>query len=204
MELQNSELRSAAREQLKGNWGTAILLCVIFSIITVTLSFSVRLIPYVGYFVNFCITGPFALGLAACFIKLVRRENFRLENLFDGFNRFSTALVAQLLITLFTFLWTLVFIIPGIIAQYRYSMVFYILNDNQGMSAREALEASKQMMIGYKWKLFCLQFSFIGWALLSVITLFIGYLWLIPYYNTSIANFYQNLKDTTSKKEILI
>jgi len=79
-------------------------------------------------------------------------------------------------------------------------MAFYILNDNPTLGAMDALKASKQMMKGYKWKLFCLQLSFIGWCLLSIFTLFIGLLWLIPYIQASIAAFYQNLKDASETK----
>jgi len=92
--------------------------------------------------------------------------------------------------------------LPGIIAGYRYSMALYILNDNPKISPMDAIKASKEMMKGYKWKLFCLQLSFVGWALLcSIFTLFIGFLWLIPYIQTSIANFYQNLKDASKVPE---
>ena len=92
-------------------------------------------------------------------------------------------------------LWSLLLIIPGIVAAYRYSMAFYILNDNPEMSAKAALDESKRMMAGYKGKLFCLQLSFIGWGFLCLFTLGIGYLWLTPYIQTSMAYFYQNLKE---------
>lgn len=103
----------------------------------------------------------------------------------------------MLLIGIFIFLWSLLLIIPGIIAAYRYSMAFYILNDNPKMGAMDALRESKKMMVGYKGKLFFLSLSFIGWTILSVLTLGIGFLWLIPYMNTTTANFYQNLKDAS-------
>lgn len=192
----NSELRISAREQLKGNWGTAILLCVIFSIICGSLSF----IPYLGPIMSILLSGPLTLGLAICFLKLVRHEPFMFENLFDGFKNFSSSVIAQLLISIFVFLWSLLLIVPGIIAYYRYSMVFYILSDNPEIGAMEALNRSKEMMIGYKGKLFCLHLSFIGWGLLGILTLGIGYLWLTPYIYSSIANFYENLKTIQLEK----
>ena len=193
----NSELRRSTREQLKGNWGTAILLCLIFSIICGLPG----CIPTLGAIIGILVSGPLTLGLSICFLKLVRHEPFIFENLFDGFKNFSTAIISQLLIVIFVFLWSLLLLIPGIIASYRYSMVFYILSDSPEISAMEALNKSKEMMIGFKWKLFCLHLSFIGWALLGILTIGIGYLWLTPYIYGSVANFYENLK-TTEKKEM--
>lgn len=187
----NSELRRSARESLKGKWGTALLLCLLYGIIAGLPG----AIPYVGPIITLLIAGPLMLGLIGCFMRLIRYEPFQFEGLFDGFKNFSSAFVLMILVTVFIFLWSLLLLIPGIIAAYRYSMSFYILNDNPQMSAKEALEESKRMMNGYKGKLFLLQLSFIGWALLCILTLGIGYLWLIPYIQTSTANFYQNLKD---------
>ena len=139
-------------------------------------------------------SGPITLGFITCFLKFARHEPFIFENIFDGFNNFSSAVLAQLLITVFVCLWTLLLIIPGIIASYSYFLVFYILSDNPELSAMDALKESKKMMYGYKWKLFCLQLSFIGWGILSTLTIYIGYLWLSPYMYSSFANFYENLK----------
>ena len=192
----NSQLRSNARALLKGNWVTAILLCLIFSILCGLPGY----IPYFGPIIGILLSGPLTLGLASCFLKLVRCEPFIFENLFDGFKKFSSSIIAQLLITIFVILWSLLLIIPGIIASYSYSMVFYILSDNPELSAMEALNKSKEMMMGYKWKLFCLHLSFIGWGLLSILTLGIGFLWLTPYIYASVANFYEDLKSHTIRK----
>jgi len=186
----NSNLRLATRVQLKGKWGTAILLCLIFSIICGFPSY----IQHFGPILGILLSGPLSLGLATCFLRLVRNEPFMLENLFDGFKNFSSAIVAQLLVVIFVFLWSLLLIIPGIIASYRYAMVFYILCDNPEIGALESLNISKEMMIGFKWKLFCLHLSFLGWALLGILTLGVGYLWLTPYVYGATANFYENLK----------
>lgn len=200
----NSEIRMAARQQLKGNWGTAILLSLVFMLITGLLSGISRYTHFAGTLINLVVGGPLMLGLISCFIKLVRNEPFRLENLFDGFSKFVTAFLAQLLTWIFIILWSFLLVIPGIIAALRYSMTFYIINDNPEISALDAINESKKMMAGYKWKLFCLYFSFIGWALLCVITFGIGYLWLTPYIQTSMADFYENIKNTTPVKEAQI
>lgn len=190
---ENAELRAAARSQLKGKWGTAVLLCLIYAVISGGLSY----IPYIGSVASLIIAGPLSLGLVACFLKLVREEPFRFENLFDGFSNFKSSFLTFILMSLFIFLWSLLLVIPGIIATYRYAMAFYILYDNPGISAKDALNASKEMMKGYKGKLFLLHLSFLGWALLCILTVGIGYLWLVPYFNAAQANFYQNLKDAS-------
>ncbi|MBC2581303.1 DUF975 family protein [Clostridium sp. DJ247] len=190
----NSELKLTARNQLKGQWGITILLCVVYVIIT-SLSNTIK---YVGPIISIILTGPFTLGIISCFIKLVRKEVFKFENLFDGFKNFTSSFILQILITLFVFLWSLLLVVPGIIAGYRYSMAFYILYDNPKIGAMAALNLSKEIMAGNKWRLFCLHFSFIGWALLSILTLGIGFLWLIPYINTSVANFYESIKSSIS------
>ena len=179
----NSDLKTAARAQLTGKWGTAILVCI--------LSF---VILGVSSFVSYFIAGALYLGLSIFFIKLVRDENPSIENLFDGFKRFVSSLAMYLVMTIFILLWSLLLFIPGIIATLRYSQAYYILNDNSEMGAMEAIEKSKELMKGQKGKLFLLQLSFIGWFFLSILTLGIGLLWLVPYYQTTMANFYEDIK----------
>ncbi len=186
-----SELKRYAIEKLKKNWFTAILLFIIFSVIGMIFSS----IPLVGVFLNFIVLGPLTLGINSCFLKLIRNEAFKIKDLFDGFSNFKSSVLLQLLISTFVFLWSLLLVIPGIIAQYKYSMSFYILKDNPDIGALNALDESKRMMQGYKGKLFLLHLSFIGWGVLSLLTLGLGFLWLIPYAKTATTSFYQNLKE---------
>ncbi len=202
----NSELRQAARAQLKGKWKFLVLLTLIYAVISsipsgITNNFDDKMVS-VGFILSSLITGPLTLGFTICFLKFVRGEELRFENLFDGFKNFLSAFLLTILIGIFTILWSLLFIIPGIIAALRYSMSFYILADNPEINAMDAINQSKEMMKGNKWKLFCLGLSFIGWAILSMFTLFIGILWLIPYVQTSTANFYEDLKVSTVAKAL--
>jgi uncharacterized membrane protein len=187
----NFELRAVAREKLKGKWLYAILVCFIAMIISELLCW----LPFIGFIYTLIISGPIALGLATFFLNLRRDQNPLIENLFDGFKSFSPALILQLWITLFTFLWTLLLVIPGIIATLRYSLAFYILRDHPELKPKEALEHSKAIMMGRKGKLFLLGLSFIGWGILAALTLGIGFLWLVPYINASLAGFYEDVKD---------
>ncbi|MGE5581873.1 MAG: DUF975 family protein [Bacillota bacterium] len=185
----NFELRAIAREKLKGKWLYAVLVCLIAGVLS-----SFGCIPVIGFIITLLISGPLALGMAKYFLKLRRDENPELADLFDGFKAFSSAFLLQLLIIIFVILWSLLLIIPGIIAALSYAMSFYILYDHPEMKPGEIIKLSKQMMAGRKGKLFLLGLSFIGWALLCIVTLGIGFLWLTPYFNAAIANFYEDVK----------
>ena len=190
MQIKKShEFRSEARNQLRGNWTPAVLITLIYGILL-----GIAAIPYIGAIVEIVIGGALALGVTLCFMKLVRGEEFKIEDMFSGFNNFASALLLNIVRGIFVFLWSLLLIVPGIIASFRYSMANYILNDSPKIGALESIRLSKEMMIGHKWQLFCLYFSFIGWYLLSIITLGIGFLWLTPYITTAVTDFYENLK----------
>jgi len=184
----SSELKALARAQLKGKWLEAVGVYIVFGLIISASSVVLGLGPLI-------LGGPLLLGLFGYFLLKARGENTQFENLFDGFKQFGSGLVLFLLQTLFLFLWSLLLIVPGIIKYFSYSMSYFILKDNPEIGASEAITRSRQMMNGNKWKLFCLYFSFIGWAFLCIFTFGIGYFWLMPYIYTSVANFYKELKD---------
>ena len=109
-------------------------------------------------------------------------------------NHYGRWLGASLLVLVFTFLWSLLFIIPGIVKAYSYAMTPYIVHDNPEMPVRECIRQSQRMMKGYKMKLFLLDLSFIGWILLGIISFGIGLLWVRPYMETAHAKFYEELR----------
>ncbi len=115
------------------------------------------------------------------------------ETLFACFQQFWRFLLAHLLISLFTFLWSLLFVIPGIIAAYSYSQTFFIMLDNPSISPLEAISASKQLMRGHKMEYFILELSFLGWAYLAVFTFGLLGIWLNPYMQVTMANYYNAL-----------
>lgn len=140
--------------------------------------------------------GAVSLGYARFNLKLTDGQPVRFDDLFSEFHRILPGFCLRFLTGLFIFLWTLLFIIPGILAAYSYAMAPYILAENPDMTAREALAASKEMMQGNRWRLFCLGFSFIGWGLLCALTLGIGFLWLRPYEEAAHAAFYWEVSGT--------
>ncbi len=134
-----------------------------------------------------------SVGYAQFNLDLIDGRSTSVGTLFSCFDRWGKAFVARLLTSLFITLWSLLFVIPGIIASYSYSMVSYILAENPGMSASEAIRESKRLMQGNKWRLFCLDLSFIGWSFVCIFTLGIASLWVLPYTQASRAAFYREI-----------
>ena len=191
MKTENAELTKMARESLKGKWWLAVGTFFLYTIILGV----PNAIPVLGSIVALIIGGPMALGLAIFVLSISRGKDANLEQIFQGFHKFGNSLGAYLLMVLFILLWSLLLIIPGIIAAFSYSMTFFILaDDEENIGAMDALNKSKGMMMGHKGKLFCLSLRFIGWALLCILTAGIGYFWLAPYMEVSFAKFYDDIK----------
>ena len=184
--ISRTELKRQAKEALKGNYGITIALMLLYSVLISALSYT----GVGGLFI-----GVFSVGYVSVFVKLIRAQKPEIKDLFCGCtSNFANNFVAGLLISIFTTLWSLLFIIPGIIKSYSYSMTYYILNDNPGMSGNDAITESRKMMNGHKMELFLLQLSFIGWILLSVLTFGILLLYVIPYMQAATTAFYEALK----------
>jgi len=188
--MENIIIIQNAKESLKGKWGLAIGTFVIYTLITG----GAGAIAAPASIISLLIGGPFALGAASFSLNIARGKEARLEQIFYGFNRFSTAAGAYLLVLLLVILWTLLLIVPGIIAALSYSMTFYILSDDETIWAEDALKKSKIMMDGHKMKLFNLWLRFFLLALLCILTLGIGFFWLIPFIHVSMAKFYDDIK----------
>lgn len=194
MKTENAVLMTMARESLKGKWGLAVGVAAVMFLILILPNIFEKITPSFSL-VSLIITGPFALGFSIFALALSRNQEAKFAQLFDGFNIFWKAIGTYLLMVLFTILWSLLLIIPGIIAALSYSMTFFILAENQNIRAIEAIDKSKNMMYGYKWKFFLLGLRFIGWALLCILTAGVGFLWLIPYMKVSYAKFYDDIKN---------
>lgn len=203
MNTPNKILMQNARETLKGKWKLAIKVTLVYIVIQILLGFLSK-VTNLTPLISFVINAPLALGLAIFWISFSRNNNPNLDQIFEGFESWGRAIKAQLLTTIFTLLWTLLLIIPGIIAALSYSQIFYILSEDKNIGINDAIEKSKKMMYGYKWKFFRLQLRFIGWALLCILTLGIGFLWLIPYIQVTAAKFYDDIKGETPKTPEII
>ena len=162
-------------------------------IVFFTIFGTIALIISILSLISILIGGAIGVGYSKFNIDLIEGRGAKLGTLFGSFKCFITALLARILRSIFTALWTLLFVIPGIIAHFSYSMVNFVLADNPGMDAMEAIAESKRLMKGNKWRLFCLDLSFIGWAFLSILTLGIGFIWLVPYQEAAYAAFYRDI-----------
>ena len=148
--------------------------------------------------VIYFVLGSFVgVGYAKFNLNLVDRNKASFENLFEYFSSWKTTTITRLLRALYTFLWSLLFIIPGIVAGFSYAMTEYILAENPDLTPDEAIQASKSMMMGNRWRLFCLQFSFIGWDILATLAFGLGHLWLTPYKQAAYAAFYREVSGTS-------
>ncbi len=132
-----------------------------------------------------------SVGYAEFNLDLVDGFTPSIGTLFSRFGQFKTAFIANLLVFLRVLGGMFLFIIPGIIAAYRYAMVPFVLAENPGIGAADALEKSREIMWQNKWKLFCLDFSFIGWNILCALSLGIASLWIVPYRQAAYAAFYR-------------
>ena len=125
-------------------------------------------------------TGHFLISIIAINKKIKDDINPEVNDLFVGFKKYGNVLGVYLLQTVYTFLWMMLFVIPGLVKKYSYSMALYIFDDNENMPINDCITESRKMMNGNKWKLFCLDLSYIGWYLLSALTLGILLLWVEP------------------------
>lgn len=213
------EYRAIAREKLAGNWKIAILAGLIAlylgglmasSNVNININLdedtqfqisSILLYPITALglggilsIVQFIIGGVIRQGYCLFLLKQHDGEALDFKDLFSQMHNFGAGFCLKFLEGLYIVLWTLLLIVPGIIATYKYAMAPFILLENPDMTASEAITASKYLMDGHKWELFCLDFSFFGWNLLSVLTLGVGSLALNPYMNAARAAFYRNLR----------
>jgi uncharacterized membrane protein len=196
MTTKNALLMQAAKQSLAGKWMVAAGGMFVYWIMLVVISS----VPGLGVLASWIVTGPLAFGLTLFFLNISRDADAKISQIFEGFKIFPKTVTAYILMVLFILLWSLLFIIPGIITSLAYAMTMFILIDNPSLSASEALKESKRMMKGNKWKLFCLYLRFLGWALLAIIfTLGIGLFWVAPYAQTAAAKFYDDLKVSTEE-----
>lgn len=145
-------------------------------------------------FAAFLIGGVIQIGYADFLLKQHDGQNANFNDLFSKFDFFGTGFVQRFLRSLYVFLWSLLFIIPGIIKSYAYAMTPFILAENPNLSASRAIQLSEDMMDGHKGDLFILDLSFIGWNLLAAMTMNLGNIVLNPYKNAAYAAFYRQLQ----------
>ena len=214
----NQELKNSALAALKGNWAPAVLGAIFFTFATCLITSPgycsnmaafdmpffnsinpklLKLFSNSSFLLNSFLLYPLSLGYSVAHKELLQngdaaitRNTVRL-----AFSDYVRNAVSILLVYLYTLLWTLLFIVPGIIKGLAYSLTPFIVKDNPQLLPNEAINLSMKMMKGHKFDLFYLYLSFIGWIFLAILTLGIGLLWVIPYMQTSMAAFYLDVKN---------
>ena len=165
----------------------------------VLLILSYFFIGLICFFIFFFIQGIFNYGYSVFTLRLGKNEDAKVDDVFVGFrkNNLFRSMKLGVLQAIFLFLWSLLLIVPGIIKYFSYSMAYYILIENPDYTASEALRESKRIMKGHKFKLFVLWLSFIGWFLLTafigMFTFNLSFIFISPYYNTTVSHFYLDL-----------
>lgn len=182
-----SELRNIAWNALKGHWAEAIVAFVLY-VVLVTLAASTL--------IGGLLVLPLELGFAVAMMKFLRGDYRSVDNLFASFSSYGRNLGAVFMVKLYTALWTMLFIIPGIIKGYAYAMTYFIIEDEPKLTIDEAIEKSMVMMDDHKWELFVLDLTFIGWYLLVILSGGIAALWVDPYIHAAHAAFYEEIKDS--------
>ena len=223
--MTSSELRAIARRNLEGTWGISVGVALVAALLgglivgtgsNINFNFNedtVRNLPPIFWtvllplvslagllgIVSFILGGTVELGYAKFLLKQYDKKELQFSDLFSQFERFGTGFAQKFLRTLFTVLWSLLFIIPGIVKGLSYAMTPFILEEHPEMTASEAIKASMRLMNGHKMDLFILGLTFIGWQILACLTMGIGFLFLNPYMNAAYAAFYRSI--STGRQE---
>ncbi len=219
----NSSIRELAYSQLKGNWTVPVITALAYMILSQVISvipIPGTEIDLSGFFGNYfgsdmsdeltdelmeqtkmqlpilamLFSGALTIGLCAFHLTFAKKGEAELPQIFDGFKQIVQAIIASVLMMIIIIVGYLLFIVPGVILSLGLSQTYFIMADNPGIKATDAMQQSWEMMKGYKGQLFMLGLSFIPWAFLCIFTLFIGFFWLTPYMYVSFSHFYLQLK----------
>ncbi len=192
--MDRQQLKSTAKQQIKGKIGILFLISLIIGLISTLASLVLSLIPFGGLISSVFLSPAFSLSLVMVYLNLSNGASPAVDNTFWGFSDFWSAFKVQFLVGLFTFLWSLLLVVPGIIKSLSYSMAMYDLAENNGKPALACIDASRKLTEGHKMDLFVLGLSFFGWILLGVVTCGLAFIWVGPYMQTTYANTYNALK----------
>ena len=211
---QNQDYKNEALAALKGNWAPAVLACIVLFVVAGIIygpnyvqSVSASLhgrnpaagingLTFGTWLLSWLVFCPLAIGYYNAHRSLLAQGDNRItQNMFNiGFGNWFHHVLGYFLMAFFIFLWSLLLLIPGIIKYYSYGLTQYILVERPELSANQAIDESRRLMRGHKFDLFYLDLSFIGWYLLTIFTLGIGMLWVMPYHYSARASFWEDIK----------
>lgn len=185
------QLMQKARTLLAPHWVLSIGVCLVYGL---AVAVPAELNSY-GEMLSFLLAGPLQLGLCFFFLNLVRGQETRFELLFEGFKPLLTVLLSYAIIAAITIVGLILLIVPGIIVALGFSMTYYVIADDPEITFQVALEQSWKLTDGYKMELLVLNLRFIPWYLLGLLCLIVGVFAVIPWHNTTLALYYEHLKE---------
>lgn len=246
--MRAKDFRALARDTLRGKWGPAVAVCLVAGLIvgvpSLIVNFSsasmlevveelemerlltaltrLAAVSWIASIVSWVLSGALNFGIADYFTRLVKGEPVAFKQLFAHFGRIGKGMGMTFMITLFSVLWSMLFVLPGSLlvallillgvesmllvvlvmmaciipcafVVFRYAMVPYLLAEFTDLGVMDAIRESKRLMRGNCWRYFCLIMSFIGWYLLALVTFGLSYLWVNPYMQTANAAFYMDV-----------
>ncbi|MCD2224002.1 DUF975 family protein [Listeria cossartiae] len=191
-----SQVKRTAKESLRGNWGIAIGIFVLAWLILTITGGILGWIPFVGQVAMILVTGPLYTGVSWVYLAISRGEQPDVAYMFSGFKEFGRTFLAYLLICIFTVLWGLLLIVPGIIKTYSYSQTLFILRDNPNISPLDAITESRHMMNGHKGRLFGLSLTFLLWYLIPIGVAIVGS--VIVFSGVATSSYYDGLSEVIS------
>ena len=197
--MTRQQIKEMAKAQLGDKiFGNKWLIAVVVIVIQIALSQLVNFIPGVGQIAALLISGPVSYGVSAMFLKQTRNgQTMDIVDIFNGFKYdFSNTFLIGLMTFIFTILWSLLLVIPGIVKSYAYSMAMYVKVDHPDYDWKKCIDESQRMMSGHKGELFVLDLSFIGWMIVGAFCCGVGTFWVRAYMEASHAQFYENLRRT--------
>lgn len=222
MPINRIELKEKAKVAFKANYSSSVVAALVLTALTAVLvgtnvnvdvnnadvnvstaiAGTTTVIALIFSLLNVFVFNPLKVG-GYSFFKKNNQEKAELGELISAFkSNYANSMVTTLLTDVFTFLWTLLFIVPGIVKSYSYAMVPFLIADNPDLQPMDVIKKSKQMMDGYKWQAFVLDLSFLGWEILSMLTVgILGLFYVNPYYYQTKAGLYEFLKSQEEIKE---
>lgn len=202
-------IKENAKRHYENNKWQNVLVVLITMLIGSGIGAVANFIPILGPIVTIAaslfVVSVISMGSATWFHRAIKTDGLKMEEMFWTFKEDYVGNIGLvLLIGVYTFLWTLLFYIPGIVKSYSYSLALYIKSENPSIKAEQAIDLSKRMTNGHKMDLFVLDLSFIGWFILSGITFnILGVIYVIPYYNAAKAFAYEEIKEDALAKQIV-
>lgn len=194
-----SNYKDMAIASLENKWIDAAIVALVYFVISEGIDFAVSSFlatetGFVFQLVWLLACAPLTWAFGVMFLDFIRGGELKVGKLFDGYKDCIRIGIAFFLYFLVVLVGVIFFIVPGIIFAMMFAQVPYILRDDENIGVIDALKKSANMMKGHKMQLFLLYLSFIGWAILAILTLGIGYLFLFPYMYTTVAHYYEDLK----------